>query len=128
MPRFSLSITPARVRTALNLAGAVILLLGFASAALIWYSQNGVGSGRDDERSANPSDALATSDSKKQTRQVEMYYGKTGVLIERWSEDLQTLTHGKGLAKTIVVVTSITAGVCFLIGTRFRLVRPEKIL
>jgi len=28
------------------------------------------------------------------------------------------MTHGKGLAKPIIVVASITAGVCFPIGTR----------
>jgi hypothetical protein len=116
--RFSLSITPAGVRTALNFAGAMILLLGLTSAALVWHSQSGVDLASDEERSADPSRALAIRDSRKQTRQVEIYYGKTGVLMERWSEDLETLTHGKGLAKTIFVTASIAAVACFLVATR----------
>jgi hypothetical protein len=116
--RPSRSITPASVRVALNRIGVLILLAGFTSAALVWHSQNGVDPVSDDERLANSVDPLAISDSRKQSRQVEIYYGKTGVLMERWSEDWQTLTRGKALAKTIAVVTSITAGACFLIGTR----------
>ena len=81
---------------------------------------------RGDERSDNPSDPLAISDSKKQTRQVEIYYGKTGVLMERWSEDWEILTHGKGLAKSVVVVSSLTAAACFLIATRLPARAPNE--
>jgi hypothetical protein len=117
MPKRFHPISPARMRSALNLAGLLILIAGLTSAAFIWRAhQNDIE--KEDEQLANPAAPLALSDSRKQSRQIEIYYGKTGVLFERWSEKLQTLSHGKPLAKVIVVVSLITAASCFLTATR----------
>ena len=117
MPRRFCPIPPARMRVGLNLVGFVLLLVGFAAAGFIWRSQNGVT--QSDQQAADPAAPLAPSDSRKQSRQIEIYYGKSGVLFERWSERLQSLEHGKPLAKAIVVVTCITAFGCFFVAARF---------
>ena len=119
MRRSFSSITPARVRSTLNLIGVLILLTGFGSAALIWRAQDRAGKEGGDEVT-NPGAPLATSDSRKQSREVEIYYGKTGVLLERWSERAESLAHGRPLAKIIAVVSCVTAVGCFFVAGRLR--------
>jgi hypothetical protein len=119
MRRAFSSITPARVRLTLNLIGVLILLTGLASAAVIWRAQDRADK-ESGQTSANPAEPLSTSDSRKQSREVEIYYGKTGLLMERWSERVQGLAHGKPLAKMIVVVSSTMAVGCFFVAVRLR--------
>ena len=97
----------------------MVLLLGFISAAVVWRTQGNGGKESADE-AANPAAPLATSDSRKQSREVEIYYGKTGLLLERWSERAVGLAHGKPLAKLIAVVSSLTAVGCFFVAARLR--------
>jgi hypothetical protein len=99
--------------------GALVLLVGFISATFIWRTQGQVGKENDDE-AANPAAPLATSDSRKQSREVEIYYGKTGLLLERWSERVEGLAHGKPVAKLIAVVSSLTAVGCFFVAARLK--------
>lgn len=109
--------SPARVRRGLNFAGILILLGGLIAPAIIWQAQRDDSNGEDGQLS-NPAAPLATSDSRKQSRQVEIYYGKTGLLFERWSEEAAALTHGKGLAKTLAVLSVIAGVTCFLAASR----------
>ena len=46
---------------------------------------------------------------------MQLYYGNVGVLMEKADE----LLHGKPLAKTIAVVSVITAAGLFLVAARF---------
>jgi hypothetical protein len=110
------SIAPARIRRILWLAGLVILLAGFTAAGIVWHTQE---PGNPDEQVVDPAAALATSDSGVQSREVEIYYGKTGVLMERWAETAGRLTHGKPLAKTIMAVSSLAAVSCYLVAARW---------
>ena len=98
----------------LNLLGVLILLGGLGSATFIWCVQdqierqalaaqtNGQGPGS----SAQP---LAPEDSRRYTHDVEMYYGETGILMDKWSRWWNELTHGKPLAETIAFSSLIVA-------------------
>ncbi len=114
------SITHARARRILNVLGTAILVAGLGSTVALWRVQERVNSSNADQQVANPAAPLAPSDSRKQSREIEIYYGKTGLLMERWSERAQNLMHGKPLAKVIGVVTVFTAGGCFFIAARLR--------
>lgn len=111
------AISSVRLRLMLNYFGALVLLVGFFSAAFIWQAGEKATQLGNDE-SANTAGPLAASDSGKQSRQIEIYYGKTGVLMERWREGLKGMSHGKPLAKLIVVVSLITSAGCFFFATR----------
>jgi len=114
MSRWLLSRPPAQLRLALQWAALGILLAGFASGAWIWYDQDRTEREIAASRVVNPADSLPLLDSRKQVRQVEMYYGKTGVLAEKADE----LLHGKPLAKTIAIASAVIAGGLLLIAAR----------
>jgi hypothetical protein len=109
------SVSLAWVRCALNWLAAIVLVAGLGSAVFIWRAQNRLD--REAEAAqADPSAPLSTLDSRRQMRDVEMYYGKLGVLTEEATE----LLHGKPLAKTIGVVSVFTASGLFLVAARMR--------
>lgn len=83
---------------------------------LIWRAQDQTEREEAAEQAANPSAPLAPLDSRKQVRDVEMYYGQLGVLVEEAEELLQ----GKALAKTIAFVSVIMATGLFLVAARLR--------
>jgi hypothetical protein len=58
---------------------------------------------------------LVNAAEPKHVRDVEIYYGQLGVLLEEADE----LLHGKPLAKTSAVVSVITATGLFLVAARF---------
>jgi hypothetical protein len=105
------------LRLPLRIIGAVILVLGVATSGWVWRAQERDQSSALDPLN-NPSAPLAISDSRKQSRNVEMYYGETGLLIERWSERLEPWTHGKPLAEVIAVISLVTATGCFFLAAR----------
>lgn len=67
---------PTPVRR-LRVAGAVVLLLGLVGAGLAWC------------RPPAPDDEAGLGDSKVATRQMEVLYGKSGMLMADWMEDLK---------------------------------------
>lgn len=103
------------MRLALNVAATGILLTGLTAAFIIWRAHE---NDNDTDQPVNPSLPLAVSDSQKQSREIEIYYGKTGVLFERCSEEIATLSHGKPLAKSIAIASGFLAIACVLIGAR----------
>jgi hypothetical protein len=108
------SISFAQLRSRLNWLGVVVLVAGLGSAVLIWRAQDRIEREAEAAQSADPAAPLSPLDSRKQVRDVEMYYGKLGVLVEEAKE----LLHGKPLAKTIAVVTVLTATGLFLVAAR----------
>ena len=63
---------------------------------------------------ADPAAPLSPLDSRRHIRDVELYSGKVGVLVEEAKE----LLHGKPFAKTIAVASVLTATGLFLVATR----------
>jgi len=118
VPRFLASISPAKLRLSINLVGVVILLAGYCGAALIWRAQDRIDHENADRQAVNDAAPLSLLDSRTATRQVELNYGKMGLLMERWTEWAESLTHGKPLAKTIIVLSSVAAIGCFLVAGR----------
>ena len=108
------SISFSQLRSGLNWLGVVVLVAGLGSAVLIWRAQDRIEREAEAAQSADPSAPLSPLDSRKQVRDVEMYYGKLGVL----AEEAEELLHGKPLAKTIAVVSVLTATGLFLFAAR----------
>lgn len=102
----------------LNLLGLAILLAGYSAAALVWRAQDRIDQANAGDQTGNDAASLSPLDSRKDTRQLEVYYGKTGLLMEGWTEWAESLTHGKPLAKIIIVLSSATAIGCFLAAGR----------
>jgi hypothetical protein len=117
VPGLFASISPARVRLILHLLGLAFLLAGYSGAALAWRTQ-----ARIDQANAyleaNDAAQLSTLDSRKGSQQLEQLYGKTGVVAAGWMEWAEGLTRGKGLAKTLVVLSSAAAIGCFIAAGR----------
>jgi len=108
------SLSYAQIETALRWSALVVLLAGLSGSVLIWRAQDRIerdnGSGQD----ADPDNSLPTLDSRKHLREVELYGGKAGVFME----EAKGLFHGKPLAKTIAVVSVITAAGLLLVTVR----------
>jgi hypothetical protein len=108
-------ISLAQARSALNWLAVVVLVAGLGNAVWIWRAQDRLD--REAEAAqADPTAPLSPLDSRRQMRDVEMYYGRLGVLTEEAAE----LLHGKPLAKTIGVVSILTATGLFLVAARLR--------
>jgi hypothetical protein len=113
------------MRVILHVLGLAVLLAGYSGAALAWHAQDRI----DRENAflaANGAAQLSTLDSRKGTRQLEQMYGKTGVMAAGWMEWVESLTHGKGLAKTLVVLSSVTAIGCFIAAGHWKEINPES--
>jgi hypothetical protein len=108
------SMSLARLRNALNAGGVVILLVGLGSGSLIWRAQDRIERENEAAQALHPDDNLPALDSRKHVREVEIYYGKSGVLME----EAEALMQGKPLAKTIGIVSVIAATGLFLAAAR----------
>ena len=115
MNRTLLGSTPsARRALTFKVAGLLILLVGLSSAVVIWRAQDRIDRQNGDGGIADAGAApLAPEDSRRYTHDVEQYYGETGLLADKWTRWLEGLAHGKSLAKTIAVLSLLTAGGCF---------------
>jgi hypothetical protein len=101
----------------LNLLGLTILLAGLGSAAFIWLDQDRI----DRQKSAqatNGAETLSPEDSRRYTHDVELYYGETGMLMEKWKRWVREMTQGKPLAEMIAVVSLLSAGGLFYLASR----------
>lgn len=115
MNRTLLPSTPsARRGLILNLLGFLVLLVGFGSAVFIWQAQDRIDR---QARNAGTTDIaaapLAPEDSRRDTHDLELYYGETGLLMDKWRRWFEGLAHGKSLAKTIAVLSLVGASGCF---------------
>ena len=97
-----------RQQARLRALGLLVLLLGLGSASVIYW--RGAHSS-DASRGVRPDDPLSVEDSKRASRDVEIYYGKTGLLgMKLW----QQMQRPGSLAILIAAVSTLTAGGCFL--------------
>ena len=109
------SMTSARLRLTLNWSGAVLLMVGLGTAVLIWRAQDRIDRENEAAQIADPQAPLSPLDSRRHIRDVELYSGKVGVLMEEAEE----LLHGKPLARTIALASVLTATGLFLVAARF---------
>ena len=93
----------------LNRAGFLVLAAGLGAAVWIWHAQDVV-----DRQKGGQSAEVSALDSRKYARDVEIYYGKSGILMEQ----AQAYLQGKGLAKTVAVASILTATGLFLFAAR----------
>ena len=108
---------------ALNSLGAVTLLLGLAAAGFIYWS----GHARSARQSSNQATSsleggwhdttLSREDSKRANRDIEMYYGKLGMLVVRLQD---WFAEPSSLALIIATMSTLTALGCFLAANRLR--------
>lgn len=119
MPRLFASVLPSRARLILHFLGLAVLLAGYSGAALAWRAQTRI----DQENAILEANGaqLSPLDTRKGLRQLEEMYGKAGVVSAGWMEWAESLTHGKGLAKTLVVLSSASAIGCFVAAGRRRI-------
>ena len=92
----------------LSVLAVTILVSGLGSAISIWLAQDRI----DRQTRAEVTDIagpLPPKDSRGYTHDVEMYYGKTGLLMDKWGRWWEEMTHGKPLAKTIAVASLVVA-------------------
>lgn len=103
---------PGRV---LEWSAVLILAGGLGCSLIIWREQ--VQKEREAElvQSANPASSLSAQDSGKHARDVEVYYGKSGLLMEQFQESPQ----GKALAKVVAAGSSLLATGIFLVSRKF---------
>lgn len=101
----------AQIEKALRWSAVVVLLVGLTASFLIWRAQDRIDRGLVQGPASDPEILLSPLDSRQQTRELELYGGKTGVLME----EAKGLLHGKPLAKTVAVVTVVlSAGLVFV--------------
>ena len=96
----------------LKLLSLIILVAGFATTASIWLAQDRI----DRQRGADGTEItgpLSPEDSRRYTHDVELYYGATGLLMDKWRRWWAEWTQGKPLAKVVAVASLIMAGGLF---------------
>ena len=107
----------ARLENALRLAAAVILVAGLVSSVLIWRAQDRLEREKVASQPGDPEVVLSPLEDRKQLGQLE-YYGGDGVVL---MEEAKALFHGKPLAKTIAVISTVSAAALFMVTVR----RPD---
>lgn len=93
--------------------GSIILFAGICLAAFVYWSAP---SGTDTVVSADS--ALAPDDSRRYAHDTQVYFGKTGALADKWTRTVASWGQPKPLAITIIVVSGLLAGGCFLAARR----------
>jgi hypothetical protein len=97
------SLSTGRLRARkLRIIGVIVLALGIAGAGIVYWLGT---------RSPDLSDDLSMAGyNKPEERQMEILYGKSGELIEDWSNDLK---QPGTQAVIIVVAAALFTGGCF---------------
>ena len=111
--------TPATNRLMLKLLGVVMLVSSLGAASSIWLAQDRLDRQRSAE-GANMTEPLSPEDSRRYTHDVEVYYGETGVLLDKWQRWFEEWTQGKPLAELIGTASLILAASLFYAGANRR--------
>lgn len=98
-----------------RLLAATILVAGLGSAVSIWLAQDRIDRQRRVEET-NAAEPLSPEDSRRYTHDVELYYGETGMLVEKWKRWFAEMTHGKGLAYTIALASLVVGSGLFYVA------------
>jgi hypothetical protein len=101
-------------RSLLNYIGIFILMIGVGVAEFIYWRSLHGDAGSDGE---NP--LLSQYDSRVYQREIQMYTGTFGLIMDEWSRAAAKLGEPKPLAITIAVLSMLAAGGCFLAASRF---------
>lgn len=97
--------SPSKTSARLRRAGVIVLALGIAGAAVVYWLGT---------RSPDASDDLSmVGYNKAQARQMGQLYGKSGLLIDEWFEDLK---QPGTQAIIIAAVSALIAGGCFYLA------------
>lgn len=99
----------------LNLLAVIVLICGLGTASSIWLAQDRTNR----KGSAGGTDItgpLFPQDSRRYTHNVELYYGETGLLMDKWKRWWNEMTQGKPLATIIAVASLVMAGGCFYLA------------
>ncbi|MGO9021173.1 MAG: hypothetical protein ACLQVJ_22765 [Syntrophobacteraceae bacterium] len=109
----------ANLHTCLYFVSGIILLVGLASAVLI-YESSGNGSGSDlGYEDANGSVyPVSPEDSKQYLRGLELYGGTANLLADELRRWFVGLWHGKLLAFTVAWITVLVSSVVFYTARR----------
>ncbi len=100
--RTSSSHSSSRQSARLRMAGVIVLVLGIAGAGVVYWLGT---------RSANLNDDPSMQGfNRAEQRQMGQLYGKSGLLIEQWSDDLK---QPGTQAILIAVVSALIAAGCF---------------
>jgi len=93
-------------RTLLNYIGIAILIVGMGAGASMFLH---AGSSNND---ADISDSLY--ESRVYQRNVEMYSGKFGLIMDQWTRKISNPGNTKPFAIIIILVSTLVAGGCFI--------------
>ena len=107
--------TPATTRLMLKLLAVVILVSGLGAASSIWLAQDRLERQRSAE-GANLTEPLSPEDSRRYAHDVEVYYGETGLLMDKWKRWFEEWTQGKRLAVLVAAASLVLATGAFRVG------------
>jgi hypothetical protein len=96
---------PRRPRLIFKLLALIVLFSGLSSAAFIRLAQDRID--RQSGATADSNELLSPENSRRYTHDVELYYGKTGLVMEKCKRWLESMTHGRPLAILIAVASLI---------------------
>ena len=98
------------LQTRLYIIIAIILLVGFGSAVLIYLTTE------NDSGSVLGHEAITPENSKMYAHDLELYGGKANVLADELMRWFAGLWHGKSLAFTIACITIFISFVFFFVA------------
>jgi len=115
-------LTPAR-RTLLNRFGAVVLFVGICLGAFLYWSAPPA---RDGSDTVYDDSTLSPEDTRRYVHDTEVNFGKVGMLVDGWTRAVATLGKPRPLGITIIIVSALVAGGCFLAGAEKRAPRADQ--
>jgi hypothetical protein len=99
-------------RSLLNYIGIFILMAGMGAGEIIYWRSLKSDAGTTDDP------LLSQYDSRVYQRDVQMYIGTFGLIMDQWSRSVAKLGEPRPLAITIAVVSMLAAGGCFAVASR----------
>ena len=100
-------------RSLLNYIGVFILLAGMSAGDFMYWRSLQKGSGNED---ADP--LVSQYDSRVYQRDLQRYVGTFGLIMDQWSRTAAKLGEPRPLAITIIVLSMLAAGGCFIAASR----------
>ena len=122
-PSGTMQLSPSR-RALLNRCGAVVLFAGICLGAFIYWSAPPTRDGASAD-AVDVDSSLTPEDSRRYAHDTEVNFGKVGLLLDEWMRAGRKLGEPRPLAITIIVVSALVAGGCFLVGGEKRIPRGD---